>query len=60
MLFLLAFTSADIFPKFLELHSTLSGKKIFFTNFLFLMDSLNESAIAPEEPLDAVSTLVNG
>ena len=33
--------SADmIFQKFLELHSTLSEKKIFVTNFPFLMDSL--------------------
>ena len=32
----LAFTSADIiFHKFLELHSVLSVKKIFVTNFLF-------------------------
>ena len=37
LLFLLAFTSADIiFHKFLELHSTLSEKKIFVTNFSFL------------------------
>ena len=36
----IAFTSADIiFHKFLELHST-SDKKIFVTNFPFLMDSL--------------------
>ena len=41
LLFLLAFTSADvIFHKFLELHSTLSEKKIFFTNFPFLTDVL--------------------
>ena len=40
-LFLLAFTSADIiFHKFLELHSKLSEKKIFVTNFPFLTDSL--------------------
>ena len=40
LLFLLAFTSADIiFHKFLELHST-SDKKIFVTNFPFLTDSL--------------------
>ena len=33
----LAFTSADIiFQKFLELHSTLSEKQIFSTNFPFL------------------------
>ena len=42
LLFLLAFTSADIiFHKFLELHSTLSEKSIFVTNFSFLNDSLN-------------------
>ena len=36
LLFLLAFTSADIiFHKFLELHSTLSEKKIFVTNNRF-------------------------
>ena len=39
LLFLLAFTSADvIFQKFLELH-THSKKKIFLTNFLFWTDS---------------------
>ena len=38
---LLAFTLADIiFHKFLELHSTLPEKKIFVTNFPFLMDLL--------------------
>ena len=38
LVILLAFTSADIFQKFLELeHSTLSAKKIFVTNFSFLM-----------------------
>ena len=38
LVILLAFTSADIFQKFLELeHSTLSAKKIFITNFSFLM-----------------------
>ena len=41
MLLLLAFTLADIiFHKFLELHSTLSEKRIFVTNFPFLMDLL--------------------
>ena len=41
-LFLLVFTSADIiFHKFSELHSTLSEKKIFVSNFPFLTDSLN-------------------
>ena len=40
LLFLLAFISAHIiFHKFLEPHST-SDKKIFVTNFPFLMDSL--------------------
>ena len=39
--FMLAFTSTDIvFHRFLELHSTLSGKKIFVINFPFLTDSL--------------------
>ena len=39
--FYISFISADIiFHKFLELHSTLSGKKILVTNFLFLTDSL--------------------
>ena len=38
LVILLAFTSADIFQKFLELeHLTLSAKKIFVTNFPFLM-----------------------
>ena len=37
LLFLLAFTLADIiFQKFLKLHTTLSEKKIFVTNFSFL------------------------
>ena len=41
LLFLLAFTSANIiFQKFLELHSTLSEKKIFVMNFPFLTDSI--------------------
>ena len=41
-MFLLAFTSADIiFHNILDLHSTLTDKKIFFTNFPFLTDSLN-------------------
>ena len=36
VVFIVAFTSADItFHKFLELHSVLSVKKVFFTNFLF-------------------------
>ena len=36
-----AFTSADIvFHKFLDLHSTLTEKKIFVMNFPFLTDSL--------------------
>ena len=40
--FTLAFTSADIIcHRFLELHSTLSEKKIFVINLLFLTDSLN-------------------
>ena len=42
LLFVLsAFTSADIvFHKFLDLHSTLTEKKIFVMNFPFLTDSL--------------------
>ena len=41
LLFLLAFTSADIiFHKCLELFSIKKKKKIFFTNFPFLMDSI--------------------
>ena len=50
LLFLLAFASADIiFHKFLELHSTLSEKKIFVMNFPFLTDSLK----GPRTPLTA-------
>ena len=42
LLLLLVFTSPDIlFDKFLELHSTLSEKQVFVTNFPFLTDSLN-------------------
>ena len=38
---LLAFTIADIiFHKFLKLHSALSERKIFVTNFPFLTESL--------------------
>ena len=36
-----------IFHKLLEFHSKLSGKKIFVTNFPFLMDSLKPSSPAP-------------
>ena len=40
-LFLLAFTTGGvIFHKSLELHSTISEKNIFVTNFPFLMDLL--------------------
>ena len=40
---ILAFTSEDIiFRKFLELHSTLSEKKIFVTHFPFFTDSMNK------------------
>ena len=47
LLFLLGFTLADmIFHKFLELHSTLSEKKIFVTSFPFLTDSLKPSKSA--------------
>ena len=39
--FISFFTSAGIiFVKFLELHSTISAKNIFVTNFPFLTDSL--------------------
>ena len=45
---LLSFTSADIiFHKFLELHSTLSEKKVFVTNFHFLTESLNAPPTSP-------------
>ena len=55
LLFLVIFisfyiTSADIFNKFLELHSTLSEKKIFVTNFPFLTDSLNTQPPGPPPP----------
>ena len=41
LFFLVAVTSTDIiFHKFSELNSTLSEKKIFFTNFPILMNSL--------------------
>ena len=51
LLLLLAFTSSDIiFHTFLELHSTLSEKKIFVTNFPFLKDSLK-----PPTPLKVTS-----
>ena len=53
LIVLLAFTSADIiFHKFLELHSTLSEKKIFVTNFPYLMDSL-KPLTPPPPPLMA-------
>ena len=49
--FVLHFTPADIiFHRFLELHSTLSEKKIFVTNFPFLTDSLKR---IPSTPLTA-------
>ena len=49
LLFLLAFTSANIiFHKFLKLHSALSEKNIFVTNFPFLTDLLK-----PPNPLTA-------
>ena len=45
-MFLLAFTSADIiFHNILELHSTLTDKKIFVTNFPFLTDSVNPTPL---------------
>ena len=47
LLFLLAFTSADTFHKFLELHLTLSEKRIFVTTFLFLTNSLNHTQTPP-------------
>ena len=51
-MFLLAFTSADIiFHNILDLHSTLTDKKIFFTNFPFLTDSLNPPLL-PSLPLE--------
>ena len=56
LLFLLTFTSsADIiFHKFLELHSALSEKKIFVTNFPFLTDSLKPQ---PPHPLNSQNPL---
>ena len=51
-MFLLAFTSADIISdNILELHSTLTDKKIFFTNFPFLTDSFNPPVL-PSLPLE--------
>ena len=50
---MLAFTSADIiFYKLLELHASLSEKKIFVTNFPFLTDSLK-----PPHPLTGQNPL---
>ena len=50
---MLAFTSADIiFYKLLELHTSLSEKKIFVTNFPFLTDSLK-----PPHPLTGQNPL---
>ena len=51
LLFYIRFTSAGI-HKLLELHSALSGKKIFVTNFPFLMASLN-----PLHPLNGQNPL---
>ena len=46
--FILVFTSADIiFHKFLELHSTLSARKIFIMNLPSLMDPLKPSHPTP-------------
>ena len=57
LLFLLAFTSADvIFHNFLELHSTLTEKKIFVTNFPILTDSLNPPP-PPRKPLNRQNPL---
>ena len=48
LLFLLALISTGIiFYNFLELHSTLTGKKIFVRNFPFLKDSLNSPRPQP-------------
>ena len=50
---MLAFTSADIiFHKLLELHSSLSEKRIFVANFPFLTDSLK-----PLHPLNSQNPL---
>ena len=60
LLFLLAFTSANIiFHKFLELHSTLSEKKIFVLNFPFLTDSLKPPPPTqlPPPPLNSQNRL---
>ena len=49
LLFLLALASVDIIShKFSELHSTLSEKKIFVTNFPFLTDSLKPPSQQPK------------
>ena len=54
LLFLLVFTSADIFfQKYLEFHSTLSEKKIFVTNFPILMGSLKP----PPHPVNTQNPL---
>ena len=56
-MFFLAFTSADIiFHNILELHSTLTDKKIFVTNFPFLTDSLTPPPPTPK-PLNAQNQL---
>ena len=62
LLFLLAFTSADIiFHKVLELHPTLSEKKIFVTNFPFLMDSLKPpQPLIDEKPLSSTKVFLPG
>ena len=55
LFFLLALTSANIIShKFSEIHSTLSEKKIFVTNFPFLTDSLKPQ---PPHPLNSQSPL---
>ena len=59
LMFFLAFTSADIiFHNILELHSTLTDKKIFVTNFPFLTDSLNPAPAPPTpNPLNGQNPL---
>ena len=56
--FMLVFTSADIiFYKLLELHSSLSVKKIFVTNCPFLRDSLKHLHPPKSQNLLSVTTV---
>ena len=58
LLLLLAFTLVHIiFHKFSEFHSTLFEKKIFVTNFPFLIDSLNSLSDPHLHPLNSQNPL---